>query len=199
MESKNNFLVKVHRLVYKLFARHWWPFWSNIRFKKAIRYDRTLEKEDIVMNLTDIRSQVKKLYNKFTWTRDGIDQLGDAITPPPQNYYQYLSGELRDDCDGFHSLVYHCLYNSGFECYLLSVIALGGGHCVLLFKSKNDKWYVNDYNDIYGGFDTAAEVVEHYNKIYEINYKPKSEVVANDIFSYDYNKGKFSLDKIKKL
>jgi hypothetical protein len=74
------------------------------------------------------------LYAKFDYTKDGIDQLGDSITPPPQNYAHYLQDTVKDDCDGFHSLMYHCVKKSGIECYLLSVVSNDGGHCVLVFN-----------------------------------------------------------------
>ena len=196
---KNNFWTKLYGFLYMKVARYWWVFWSNIRFKKAIRHNVPIHLEDTVSDLAGARTLVKKLYKKFTWTADGIDQLGDAITPPPQNYQHYLEGELKDDCDGFHSLVYHCLYNSGFTCYLLSVIALGGSHCVLLFKSKNNKWYVNDYTRIYDGCDTPIDAINDYNKIFVTRYTVKSNVVANDVIIYDYNKKKLKLKNIKDL
>ena len=111
----------------------WWPIWSNIRWRKAIKDCEILE-EDKVNTVTEIRRLAKKLYAKFEYTKDGVDQLGDAITPPAQNYSYYLTGSVKDDCDGFHSLVYHCVSKSNIRCYLLSVVSNEGGHCVFLFN-----------------------------------------------------------------
>lgn len=54
--------------------------------------------------------------------------------PPPQVYRDYMGGLVKDDCDGFHSLVLHCLRVNGVRCYLLAVEARGAGHCVLLMQ-----------------------------------------------------------------
>lgn len=56
------------------------------------------------------------------------------MCPPPYNYERYLKGVLKDDCDGFHALVYHCLFNCDINCCLLAVESPKGSHCVLLFK-----------------------------------------------------------------
>lgn len=173
----------------------WWSCWSTIRFKDCIRHDKEIEDEDRVYTLEDIKALVKKFRLKFEWTADGADQLWDAITPPPQNYFHYKQGILKDDCDGFHSLVYHCLYNSGIKCYLMSVNAINGGHCVLLFQ-LDGKWYVDDYGYVYPGFDTYQEAITNYNKEYQKDYKTKP-VLFNGFITYDYEDGKFHVGKIK--
>lgn len=199
LKKKNSFGLKLRALFYHLIAKRWWVFWSNFRFRKAVRENIEILEEDKARTISEIKSLVKKLYKKFTWTKDGIDQLGDAVTPPPQNYKHYLNGELKDDCDGFHSLVYHCLHNSGIECYLLSVIALNSGHCVLLMK-LNNKWRVIDYTDVYNGYDTPQEAIESYNKEYVALYtKAESEVYANSLTRYNYEIGKFKLVDAEEL
>lgn len=92
----------------------------------------------------------------------------------------------------------HCLRHSGIECYLLSAVAVGGGHCVLIFKF-NDKWYVNDYTSVYDGFERAEDAIYDYNEIYAKVYKTKSYVVYNGIVDYDCTTGKFKALKIKDL
>lgn len=184
----------IKRNIVKTFAPFaneiWWPNWSNIRWCKAAK-SCELQEEDKVKNVTEIRALVDKLYDKFTWTADDITELGDSITPPAQTYIEYLNGELKDDCDGFHSLVFHCLKNSGFECYLMTCIVENGGHCVLVFKHK-DKWYVNDYDKVYTGHTTLQEAVEDYNSIYLKKYHANlSEVLYNGFIIYDYEKTKF--------
>ena len=194
-----NFYKPFVKLLGPLFTR-WWCFWSNVRFKKAIRTDKTLlREEDKVSTIKDIRKLAVTLYQKFEWTADGIDELWDAVTPPPQNYSNYIAAEeLKDDCDGFHSVMHYCLSMSGIECYLLSVNAWGLGHCVLLFKYRN-KWYVNDYMGVYGPHDTAAQAIQEYNKTFVEDYQPKSEVWYNALVAYDYDLGKFKVEKSIKI
>lgn len=144
-----------------------------------------------------IQKLLRKLYAKFKWTADGPDQLWDCITPPPQTYEHYLEGLLQDDCDGFHSLVYHCLFNSGYECYLLSAASLKDGHCVLLFRFK-DRWYVIDYTSIENGYNTAEEAVQSYNEIYIKRYDAEP-VVMNNIVTYNYKNGTFHWKRLKDI
>lgn len=173
-----------------------WCWWSNIRFKKSERFNTSILDIDKVSNLNEIKNLVKKLYNSFIWTADDITQLGDAVTPPPETYKQYLEHPLKDDCDGFHSLVYHCLYCSNIECYLLTVnpAKMGDGHCILVFK-LNDRWHINDYNIIYNGFSTIEDAIKNYNEKYPSIYKTK-EVVYNGLVKYDYKEGKFIKVKV---
>ena len=140
----------------------------------------------MVKNLTETKALVKVLYKGFKWTADDIKDLGDSITPPAQCYKDFSDGLLEDDCDGFHSLVYHCLAKSGMRCYLLSAIRVAGSHCVLVFENKG-KWYVNDYSKVYDGYESLKEAVEAYNKV----YGKTSEVLYNGFIEFNYQTGKF--------
>ena len=168
----------------------WWVFWSNIRFKNDLK-DNVLNKEDFIKNRKDLEKLVVRLYSKFTYTSDGLDQLGDAITPPPQNYQYYLEGEVKDDCDGFASLLCHCISKSGLENYLMTVSPeeLTSGHCILILK-LNDLWHVVDYRKVYNGFDTIEEAVKDYNEKYITLYNHK-EVINNTLIKYSYEHKKF--------
>lgn len=182
------------KFLWKLFSPFanevWWPNWSNFRWRKALK-DHSVADEHLVKNLTEIKELVKVLYRGFKWTADDIKDLGDSITPPAQCYRDFCNGLLEDDCDGFHSLVYHCLVKSGVRCYLMSVVSDDGGHCVLVFNYK-DKWYVNDYSKVHNGFATLKEAVEDYNTIYINSYcKKGSEVVYNGFIEYNHTTGKF--------
>lgn len=191
-------LKKVVVKVAQSFANDaWWPLWSNVRWtNERAAGSSKVNAEDKVRNITEARALVRKLYSRFQWTKDGADQLWDSICPPPYNYDRYKKGILKDDCDGFHSLAYHCIYNSGFKnTYLLSVVTgLSGGHCVLLFK-MGSYWYVNDYDVIYGGYTSAKKAVSAYNAIYENKYRPKEKVNFNSTISYNYSKKKFEKAK----
>ena len=182
----------------KFACEKWWPFWSNIRWHKAIRTNIEILDTDKVKTVSEARQLVSKVYKKFTWTKDGADQLWDSITPPPQNYQNYLDGEIKDDCDGFHSTIYHFLYNSDLECYLLSVIARGCSHCVLIFK-LGKSWYVDDYDKVYNGFSTIEAAIEDYNTKYIQMYTTKSEVYYNSLTKFDYEKGKFKNQPFKEI
>lgn len=175
----------------------WWTGWSNFRFRKALK-DNVLLDEDKVKNCAEIRRLLLRLYDKFNYTDDGVDQLFDAVTPPPQNYQYYLDGEVKDDCDGFHSLLYHCLAKSGIECYLLTVhpTKITSSHCVLLLK-LNGLYRVIDYRTIYTGSSTAEEAIATYNEVYPKKYGTP-EVIYNSTIKYDYDKGKLVRVYLKK-
>lgn len=197
-------MKKIKTFLWKVFSPFanevWWPIWSNVRWRNALK-DHSVADEYLVKNLTDIKILVRLLYKKFKWVADDATELGDSITPPAQCYKDFCNGLLEDDCDGFHSLVYHCLAKSGVRCYLMSVVVASGGHCVLVFENKG-KWYVNDYNKVYNGFATLREAVEDYNKIYLTSYhKEDNEVIYNGFTEYNYTTGKFKSVKhqLKKL
>lgn len=149
--------------------------------------------------MEDIDALALRIYRHFDYTEDGPDQLWDAITPPPQNYFTYISGtsSVQDDCDGFHSTVYHCLRNSDIPCYLLSAVSPSGGHCLLVFY-LNDLWHVLDYTRIYPGHLTLKDAVLAYNKIYTEKYGHKYDVWYNALISYNYDKKKFVGIPLKK-
>ena len=192
-------MKNVFNAIAKWISSVWWTVWSTLRWRHAIRHNIGIAKEDRIDKFSDIGELLKRLMKHFDYTEDGFDQLWDSITPPPQVYQFYLDGVVKDDCDGFHSLVYHVLYNNSITCYLLSAVAYDGGHCILLFK-YNDLWHVIDYTRIYEGHKTAEEAINAYNEIYPTKYKTKP-VAFNHLVGYDYEKGKFTwftLNEIEK-
>lgn len=195
----NAFLKKILNIGASFTNQVWWPMWSNYRWRNSTRHNIGIEPEDVVKNLRDLEKLLKKLLDKFQWTQDGPDQLYDSITPPPRNYERYREGILDDDCDGFHSLLYHCLYNSDIECYLMSTCALKSGHCVLVLYFE-DKWHVVDYGTIYNGYISLKEAIKNYNEAYPVIYSnAKSEVFFNGLLSYNYITGKLQSESIEKL
>jgi len=189
----------MRKLIFNFATQHWWPFWSNRRFRKSTRFFPYIEDVDVVNNLTQIKDLVIKLYNYFEWTADDISQLFDCIQPPTQCYVDYKKGLLKDDCDGFHALVHYCLHYSNIESYLLTANPKKAkdGHCILLFK-LNEKWYVNDYDIVYEGFNTAKKAIEDYNERYPKLYDC-GKVIYNGLLYYDFEKGKFKGEKINNL
>ena len=190
------------KFLLKLFAPFanevWWPNWSNFRWRNALK-EHTVDEEHLVKNLTEVRALVKELYKKFKWVADDATDLGDSITPPAQCYKDFCNGLLEDDCDGFHSLVYHCLQASGIIWYLMSVDSDDGGHCVLVLENK-DKWYVKDYNKVYSGHESLKEAVEEYNLEFIKRYcKEGSEVVYNGFIEYKNGKFRSVKHELKEL
>ena len=195
----NNFTKKFLGFFTSLACKVWRVHWSNLRRCKAIRKNIKIPEEDKITSIEKAGQIARQVYKRFDYTADDFDDLWDSIVPPPQNYQNYLDGMIKDDCDGFHSTMYHFMYNSNLENYLLSVIALGSSHCVLLFKF-GDMWYINDYTTIHEGYRTPSEAISAYDEKYpKIYTKAKSEVFYNSLVKYDYEKGKFKNQSIKKL
>ena len=183
-------MKNIFKCIYKFFASiaiKWWCFWSNIRFKNRVKDDVDLYERDIIESIDDVRRVSQQIYNRFKYVQDGIDQLWDAIIPPPQNYLNYVNGEIRDDCDGFHSAMYHCVHKT-YECYLLSVFGPGTGHCLLVFKC-GDLWHILDYIKLYEGKISIEDAISEYFEIYKKKYG--KEVYDSALVKYDYTKGKF--------
>lgn len=180
----------IWKIISTIAVNVWWPFWSNIRWRKSFRNNIGIEEDDIIKSEKKLISKISDLHIALEYKADDASQLFDAINSPSQLYYDYKkNNNIKDDCDGFHALVFHILYNSKIECYLMTANAIGCGHCICLCK-YNNKWHVIDYSHYEDGYDTAAEAIEMYNKIYPVRYKCK-EVAYNGFVTYDYEKGRF--------
>lgn len=186
------------RLFARFFDNIWWPWWSNTHWNSSKEDDLPIADEDIVTGVVSLRRECMRLYEKFSWTGDGIEELFDSILPPPQAYRKSLAGQIVDDCDGFHSVVYHVLSKSGFESYLLTAHTRSVSHCALLCKI-DEMWHVCDYFTVYPGFETAAEAIEDYNKNFVEVYQAKGEVFYNALIKYNYNKGKLRSTSLEEI
>ncbi len=200
------------RICAKFFTRFWWVPWSNFRYRKEERYSidtdsQILAKIQNIVSTSSSQSSIcsnfsslgSRFMKSFEYTKDGADKLWDAVCPPPFAYSQVRNSAganniFKDDCDGFHSLVYHYLHTAGIECYLMTVQAFPAGHCVLLF-SINNSWYVWDYYSVYtklADSTSLQSVVGNYNDLYRHLYSNvKTDVYCNCFLEYDYLKGKF--------
>ena len=180
----------------------WWIPWSNFRFRHEERFDESVREDYKIDKLIEgadsqyfivktIHSLARALYLKFQYTKDGADQLWDAVLPPPYGYKQFINNEkYKEDCDGFHSLLLQCLHASGIPAYLTVVWALGSGHCVLVCY-VNENWYLVDYTAVYIA-DSLNELIEKYNEEFVKKYSGcKSKVLYNCFLGYNYKKGKF--------
>ena len=178
--------------------KFWWIPWSNFRYKKVERYYRFINAEDRAFSIPQIKSLAERMYGRFNYTPDGADKLWDAVCPPPYAYCQVKVGlKFADDCDGFHSLMYHCLNTEITKPYLMTVYAKGSAHCVLVFYF-DFRWFVLDYTTLYEGFVDIKEAIKNYNEEFVKKYKAKSKVRSNLFLQYDYTKGKFKLVKPSK-
>lgn len=183
-----------------LYLKHiFWVWWSNHYYKKhgAELHSTEIDPKDNVKDLQYVRWMVERLYKTFEYTKDSAELLGDAIIPPCEAYKKYKEGKLKDDCDGFHSLVYHCLKQSGFKTYLLTANTGKNGHCVTTFRYMG-LWYVVDYNEIYGSCRRLEPSVQEFNDYYSKKYCNNKKVIYNALLEYDYEQGKFVLLNNKK-
>ena len=186
-----SFLSKVYPLLHT-----WWIFWSNHRWKDVERFNQEVDKEYLDLDSIDkIKSMTKEAYKNFKWTMDGPDQLFDSMCPPPYNYKRFKEGILKDDCDGYHALMYQILHANNIECYLMSVVDWQWGHCILLFKFQ-DKWHTMDYTSVHDAFDTAEEAIKSYTDDYAKRCRRKY-LDTNGFVEYDYKTGKWK-NKLKK-
>ena len=186
--------------------KFWWIPWSNLRFRHEERFNAVVDDKFKIFDCTtgtpnaDNRYQAgailqvlaKRLYSKFEYTKDGADQLWDAVLPPPYAYKQFSNNDkYKEDCDGFHSLLLNCLHATNIPAYLTVVWARGCGHCVLVCHLAGF-WYLVDYTNVYAVGGQLSELIEEYNKEFVKTHKKcKTKVLYNCFLGYNYKKGKF--------
>lgn len=184
-------------LVEKLYPviHWWWITWSNFRWRNVERLNPNIDDECHGYSLRGLDSWLKiselseKVYKNFKWTADGFDQLFDSMCPPPYNYERYKTGTLKDDCDGFHTLMYQILHANGIECYLMAVIDKQWSHCILILKFNN-QWFTLDYDSLSKGFDHAEDCIKSYNASYAKRCG-REKLETNGFVEYDYTNGKW--------
>lgn len=188
---------KIIKLGCYIANKFWWIPWSNFRFRKEERHSIEVWKCHSITTMNDILKIAREMYKNFEYTNDGADQLWDAVCPPPYAYIKITaSGKLKEDCDGFHSLMYHILSCNNIPCYLTIVYAKKAGHCVLFFK-YNEEWCILDYTSLFIG-TSLEDVLNHYNKSFVTKYSAKSDVLFNCFLGYNYKKGKYYMAKPEK-
>lgn len=94
-----------------------------------------------------MRALAKSLLESYEYTSDGPSQLFDAMRSPACCYREYKQGKLKDDCDGFHSALYHILDHNAWSCCLITYVAepLRLSHTVLAVSFKRG-WMILDYD-----------------------------------------------------
>ena len=139
--------------------------WSNFYWRKARkRYGiKYADKKDSEDTPHFVNSVANRMYKKFRYKSDGIEELGDSAPPPAEMYAQYCEQDtFADDCDGFHAGLYHALYENGITCFLLSILSKKNeyGHCVVCFEYEG-RTYIQDYFSQYDG-DTLEDVIRTF-------------------------------------
>ena len=150
----------------KLFAEFWLVarvYWSNYRNTNNL-VKCPVEQDLDLSTVSKLAKYINKAYSKFTYTYDGPDELFDSMRFPAQCYYeQFVKGSLRDDCDGFHSALYHVMSQTsllelGLKPYLLSITDRygRGAHCFFIARNIDGKIFIQDYRQS-TWFDTADQ------------------------------------------
>lgn len=177
-----------------------WCLWSNRRWKNAIKEypiqdEDTATKEDgkeIDRFYDFLTKEANRVYEKFHYTKDGIDQLGDAVRPPAQCYKDLVDGALKDDCDGFHSALYHIMTQENIPgpMYLASISARDGskGHAILVGVDPLGGWFAQDYTKtlnitVFNQVNMAKELQLYYS---EHGYGENAYI---QFYTYDKEKG----------
>ena len=117
-----------------------------------------------ISSKADILNFAKKYYDNFVYTKDYFDEF----RPPATCYKELVEGCLKDDCDGFHRRLLHCLQENGCPAAIMSIVYQGGGHAIVVFKIHNEYCFV-DYTNGFSFFDFKS--LEKY--VTQIKYKDK--------------------------
>ena len=158
----------------KFLARIWLdylkPFWSKIRWNKQ-RKVVAEECKETVKTIAEIRAMCSKVYSCFEWTMDDISELFDSYRPTEYLYNTYLGEKAKgkkwqDDCDGYHTVIYHILIQNGFDAVLFTIATkpFTKSHTMCLFKADG-KMYLVNYTSVreYESGNIQA-IVDDYNK-----------------------------------
>lgn len=174
--------------------------WSNIRWCRAVkRYPVDVmpldDCNDFYKFLSDTAARI---YDKFNYTKDGMDELGDSMRPPAQCYKDAVEGTLKDDCDGFHAALYHAMAAQGKPTYLIAVLPRNfkSGHCILGGIDPNGNWYAQDYRQTWKSpCRDRKEFVKYLQEIFAKRYGKNASIT---FIKYNPEKG-FRVDFSKKL
>lgn len=177
----------------KLWLDYLKPFWSRIRWCRKRKIEAYPLQDHITETYT-IQTMCSDVYRKFTWTMDDITQLGDSYAPVEYMYNQYVDSattgkKFQDDCDGFHSVIYHILTQNGYDCVLFTIATkpITKSHTMVIFK-KDDCYYLINYTSVqkYTVGTTIQKIVDTYNATHGL----KKEHYWN-LHKYDYDKNIF--------
>ena len=146
-------------------------FWDNFYWHKIKKVNtkialRDNDKKQSFENCINYIKRISEIIiQSFEYKKDGLKELGDSTPPPPEMYRRYCnSNPWSDDCDGFHSCLYHWATMNNSSCYLLSIYSLKNsyGHCVLAYVDENAIWHVHDYTQDYYDISLEHIIVANY-------------------------------------
>lgn len=183
--KEENIWDKTIRFFGKLWIDKLKPTWSKIRWVRHLN-----EKSEKVPTVTDTTFSlvVRDVYKNYDWEMDGFSELFDSLRPIPYIYNLYYEkkkkGELfKDDCDGFHSLIYYILEQNGYDCFLVTFVTkpLSKAHTMCVVKKAGAYRLIN-----YSAISEAR-----YRDIQEIADMYNLPVRYWNAQKWDYSKNKF--------
>lgn len=161
-------------------------FWSLIRWNGKRKID---SEEVIEVNDNNLKTTLADIYSHYTWTMDDISQLGDSLRPAPYLYNWYLTAKasttnekVKDDCDGYHTIVYHILKNNGYNVALITVATkpITKSHTMTVIKDTNDDGTVSYRVIDYKNIKSYASLEE-----FVVNYTYTVRVWSLDVYNYE--------------
>lgn len=192
-------LDKIIGFIAKIWLSYIKPYWSRFHWRKYLGGESAAV-PTVKATRTDIGKFLSECYSHFDWTMDGIDELTDSFCPLPYLYNKYVSQKeagkkLQDDCDGFHSVVWHVLNANNIECALITVVVkpFWDSHTMCLYRGEKDGkkvYFVANYSIIYKAFNTIEEFIAYYENL------KKTKIRYWQLDKYDYEKQMFVRDKV---
>lgn len=191
-KSANGIWDKIVGFVAMVWLRYIKPSWSHFRWRDRLAGD-TLPVPKNIITRADIQSFLNECYPVFEWTMDGITELTDSYRPLPYLYNEYYDAKkagsgnkFKDDCDGYHSVVWHVLNYNSIECALITLVTkpFTKSHTMCAYKATEGGrtvYYVIDYNRIRGVYTSLEDFVNAY----------KLPVCYWQLDKYDYGNRKF--------
>lgn len=182
----------------KFFAKLWLdylkPFWSRIRWMRKRKIEAVPCAEQAT-DIASIKNACSLVYKNFEWTMDDVSQFFDSYAPVEYLYNVYRNAldnggeKIRDDCDGFHSVIYHILTKNNIPAVLLTIATkpLKVAHTMCLFKYRGFYYLVNYCSVKRYNYDTIDEIVEDY----AANDSSIKKVHYWNMHEYDYEKNVF--------
>lgn len=179
----------------KLWLDYIKPVWSKIRWKKINSILPTQTNLLKAKSIRGIQEVCDTLYKHYRWKMDDVSELLDTYRPIGYLYNWYINSLnkdsiiVEDDCDGFHSIVYHILKSNNIQSCLLTIATrpITNSHTMTLFRYEGDI-YLIDYNVLYkySADKTIQSIVDDYNT--RNKYKPEHYWTTHE---YNYDKRLF--------
>ena len=152
-----------------LWCKHLKHFWSKLRWWKQ---RKEVSKEVIHVDDTNLKAMAQDVYRNYKWTMDDWTEFFDSMRPAPSLYNEYLAAKetpeadkVLDDCDGFHTIIYHILKNNGYNVALITVVTnpITKSHTMCLIKDGPKSFRVVNYTTIKGPYATIQEFIDDYS------------------------------------